>query len=311
MKRFVRSLALLLLPILLYYAVFAAFESNNYFGLRGDTPAGKPIGVLRAYRENPAASVIIGDSRMAYFDPDRVAQITGRRFGNLAYGGASLKENLDLLDWLLETYPQVDEIVLGLSFYTLNISYNADRFESLLQSLENPFVYLTSLFFNLEALERAWLSLNGADLGGGESERRDLNEYIYTAENGQTLDYPPFFIDYVQTISPYTSSWALNEPLFARLLATMTKCTEQGIRFVIVLPPVHSSIRELAMRPNGIDVKMQQVLDALHALPGTEVLDYELTNPLPFSDTQFYDGFHTEYDRGLPQWTDILFAEIA
>ena len=46
--------------------------------------------------------MIIGDSRLAHFDLDLAGQASGKTWQTLAFGGASLKENNDLLAWVLK-----------------------------------------------------------------------------------------------------------------------------------------------------------------------------------------------------------------
>ena len=83
---------------------------------------------MRAYEQSPGTNLIIGDSRLAHFDMDLVDSLTGQSWQNLAFGGASLKECVDLANYVLDSGNQVDRILFELSFYTLNSSYNTDRF---------------------------------------------------------------------------------------------------------------------------------------------------------------------------------------
>lgn len=306
-----RNLVLLLLPILLYYCLFLALEPNNYFGLRQTTLSGQPIGMLRAYEQDPQTSVIVGNSRLAHFDMQLVEKVAGHPYGNIAFGGASLRESLDVLEWWLEKYPQIDEIVFGLTFYTLNANYDTDRFDSIRRSLDNPVAYLTSLSFNAEALLNLYYVATGQQLGGGEAEKRALSEYTYTNPNtGEELPYPAVMVDYAEnSVAPQTQGWRLNETQLERLLALIEGCAEKGIRFVVVFPPVHDSIMDLVVRRYVDEEAMAGALQRLHA-GSALVLDYEFENRPPLADDQFYDGFHLEYDRGLPVWTEMLFTDI-
>ncbi|WP_418454985.1 hypothetical protein, partial [Allofournierella sp.] len=94
MKNILKKAALLLLPVAAYFCVFAAFEPNNYFGLRPETYSEAPIARLKAYGQAPGPRVIIGDSRLAHFDMQQVEAVSGRAWQNLAFGGASLREGV-------------------------------------------------------------------------------------------------------------------------------------------------------------------------------------------------------------------------
>ena len=313
MKKIVRTVALLLLPVLLYYSVFLALEPNNYFNLREVTPSGVPIGALRSFENNPQTSLIVGDSRVAHFDMELVEEVAGRPFGNIAYGGASLREELDLLEWWMEKYPQIDEVVFGLSFYTLNAAYEMDRVEGLQQALYNPFVYLTNLSFHLDAMQTLRDYLDGKTLYGGEGETEDPADYVfveYATPEGETVLLRDRLVNYMEEgLSSRTSRWSPNEIQFERLLKTIEDAAARGVRFVVVLPPMHPCVLEYIVKPNGIYPPMLEMLELLHKSPAL-VLDYEITGRPDFTDDQFFDGLHLDAERGMEVWTRMLFTDI-
>lgn len=319
MKKLLRNVALLLLPILLYYAVFLAFEPNNIFGLRRETPTGAVFGALRGYRQAPTPGVLLGDSRFANIEKENmelIDRVTGRAFTNLAYGGASLKESLDELDYLLENYAGLEEVVFELSYYTLNANYAADRFPYIEKALYNPFVYLTSLYYNLEALQNCLLWLQGKALYGGASETRDPAADVYIqwqTPGGETVKLRQDIADYLAAIGPNVQNWTLDESeegQLARLLESIAACQARGIRFVVVLPPVHDAVMEYAIQANGIYEQMLPVLEALRA-SGAEVLDYEISGRPAYGEEMWFDGMHLDYSRGLPQFAERLAGDLA
>ena len=96
MKNILKKLALLCIPVVVWCVFFAAFEPNNYFGLKASATSSQPVARVRAYQQEPGTNLILGDSRLAHFDMARVEQVSGKAWQNLAFGGASLKETLDL-----------------------------------------------------------------------------------------------------------------------------------------------------------------------------------------------------------------------
>ena len=96
MKHIIKKLALLFVPVYLWFAFFVAFEPNNYFGIKKTASSSQPVARVRAYEQSPGTNLIIGDSRLAHFDMDLVDSLTGQSWQNLAFGGASLKECVDL-----------------------------------------------------------------------------------------------------------------------------------------------------------------------------------------------------------------------
>ena len=103
MKNILKKLALLAIPVLLWLAFFIAFEPNNYFGLKASATSSQPVARVRAYQQEPGTNLILGDSRLAHFDMSLVDSLSGQSWQNLAFGGASLKETLDLADYLLDS----------------------------------------------------------------------------------------------------------------------------------------------------------------------------------------------------------------
>ena len=87
MRNILKKLALLLVPVAAYFAVFLAFEPNNYFGLHKVTDSESSISRLKAFQREKGSRVIIGDSRLAHFDliwPGRPAAKPGRRWPSAA-----------------------------------------------------------------------------------------------------------------------------------------------------------------------------------------------------------------------------------
>ena len=152
MKNILKKLALLAIPVAAWLAVFIAFEPNNYFGLKDSAGSSQPVARVRAYQQDPGRNLILGDSRLAHFDMDLVAAVSGEEWQNLSFGGASLKETLDLAGYVLDSGHPVDTLLVEVSFYTLNEHYNTDRFSQLEETLENPLAYCLNLEYNVNAL---------------------------------------------------------------------------------------------------------------------------------------------------------------
>lgn len=308
MKAFWAKLALFLLPVALYLCVFCAFEPNNYFGLRKNTNGNAPIARIRAYQQNPAPNIIVGDSRMAHFDMALVEQTAGEPFANVAYGGASLEESVDEFYYLYENYPNIQRVVFGLSFYTLNINYRTvNRMQALETQLANPAAYVLNLEYNINMLTALSDKLRGLP-DVEETAEHTPDEYV--DENGAPLAFRRDLMDYTETLAPICANYAINETALARLLEMAEFCERNNVALTLVLPPMDESVRALVCEPNGIDAAMQPVLARLRET-GATVLDYEWTNVPDYPDTAYYDGFHLDTRHGLPQWTQTLFSEVA
>lgn len=234
MKNILKKLALLCIPVVVWFVFFAAFEPNNYFGLKASATSSQPVARVRAYQQEPGTNLILGDSRLAHFDMARVEQVSGKAWQNLAFGGASLKETLDLADYVLDSGNRVDSLLVEVSFYTLNAGYNTDRFQALEETLNNPLAYCLNLEYNVNALTVAMDTLKGTP---DTIESGDWTAADYLADDGTTLPLHRKLYDYPAIITPKCRSWTLNEAQLTRLAELAARCQNEGIALTIVLPP--------------------------------------------------------------------------
>ncbi len=329
MKHLCKKLALLSLPLLLYLAFFIGFEPNNYFGIRKSAASTAPIARVRAFTEQKGDSLILGDSRLAHFDMEQAAQKSGKPWQNLAFGGASLRETLDLAEFAVEQNPNIREMVIGLSFYTLNQKYDTDRMSSLQDTLRNPLAYILNLEYNVNTLTSftnwtIWLKqrLTGqTDLSWAEAQiEHETGDWQhpadYTASDGTLYPVHTKLAEYPALIYPNCENWQINQEQFSRLLRFAADCEAKGVEVTILMPPMADNVREEITAPLGITRQMTEtVLPALYKAAeegGFSVLDYEWKNPPDFDDDkQFFDGFHLDTEYGLPVFADMVFSSLA
>ncbi len=307
--KFFGKLALALLPVAAWLCFFIAFEPNDYFGLRGEGSLNAPVSRIRAYENDMTNNVILGDSRMAHFDMELVEEVSDEAWSNVSYGGASLDESIDEFYYLYELNPDIQNVVFGVSFYTLNNNYRTvNRMATVKTQLENPAAYLFNLEYNINALtvfkDEVLLGLPDVE----ETAEHTPDEYV--DENGGALPFRSDLIDYAEnSLAPVCENYAVNEAALERLLELAAFCEEHGVNFTVVFPPMDESVRVLVAQPNGIDDTMADVLARL-AGAGVRVHDYDWESDPGYPDTAYYDGFHLDTVHGLPEWTKTLFTEV-
>jgi hypothetical protein len=343
-KKFIAKIALALLPIAVYLAVFIAFEPNNYFGLRKQGSTNSPIARIRAYQKDPQPNILLGDSRMAHFDMSLVDEVSGVSWANLAFGGASLEESIDEFYYIYKQYPDIERVVLGVSFYTLNANYRtANRMATVEEQLANPVAYISNLEYNINTLTVIGDKLRGlpdveetaehtADDYLPSGARKDLVAYaailyqncakqtpslasgyssasaMVSAMNAGTLDGDALaaqLLAYTQA----DSKFRINDEALAKLLEMVEFCSQNGVELTLVFPPMDDSLRVYVCDPLGIGDAMIPALEALQN-SGVRILDYEWETVPDYNDTMFYDGFHMDTRHGLAQFTQLLFTEV-
>lgn len=308
MKKLLPKLALLALPFLLYAVLFFVFEPYDYFGFKGGAAnEDSMLTRVKSYLAAPTDAVILGDSRMAHFDMALVDEVSGEPFKNLAFGGASLSESIDLFDLALQANPNLTTCYFEVSFYSLRTGDARNRTGAIKKVIENPFAYLFNFNFNADMLDELLARLRGIQTGATRDEGK-WTDADYLDENGAPLPYRKNLIAYADTIYGQCENYTVNEQNLAALVKIGETCREKGIRLVFVFPPVDASITDLVIHPLGIEDDLARIKSTL-AATGAELRDFEYEPEALFTDQQFYDGFHLDVVRGLPDYTRILFAK--
>lgn len=308
-KHILKKLILLFLPVYLWLAFFLAFEPNNYFGLKSAASSSQPIARVRAYEQNPGTRLMIGDSRLAHFDMEQVEELSGEVWQNLAFGGASLKECVDLVNYILDSGNAVEEILFELSFYTLNANYSTDRFSALTDTLRSPVAYCLNLEYNVNALTVFLDTVKGTP---DTIESGDWTSSDYYDDDGNPIPLHKKLYEYPSLLAARCRDWTLNEDELNAFLAMAARCRERGIALTVVLPPMADIVRTEVCGAFGITAVMQtEVLPRLIVQDFT-LLDYEWSGScITDDDRQFYDGFHLDERYGLPDWTRQLMQDMA
>lgn len=348
MKKIWLKLLCLALPFLLYFGAFLYFEPYDYFGLKGGAQnEDSVITRVRGYLNDPQDSILLGDSRMAHFDLDLVAQVTGRPWSNLAFGGASMNESIDLFYLAAQRNPDLKECVFEVSFYTLRQGDARNRMQAIETVVENPLAYLFNFNYNADMLNNALLILSGGTPGATRDEghwtaadwidengdalpfRRNLIAYAATLygggglakpgvlpatetaadDGGEHVANPRALLDALSQVTAADSAYAVNEENLQKLVELAAYCQANGIRLTFVLPPVDEVLRQYLLEPLGINGELARIKQTL-AATGAPVLDFEYEPLATFTEEQYYDGFHLDVVHGLPEYTKILFEEV-
>ncbi|MEF9866291.1 MAG: hypothetical protein RR814_07585 [Oscillospiraceae bacterium] len=310
MRKFLSKIALALVPIVLYAAVFVAFEPNDYFGFKGkDTLLTR----IKGYGSAGINSIVLGDSRLAHMDMALAKEVSGHEYYNMAFGGASLEESIDLIEYAKSVNPNLKEVILGISFYTLNASYNtANRIKTIEKQINNPLAYISmqgdkALPYRKSLIAYAAILYRACAKEGTLPSAGFYAEDMLKAMDNGTLDGEKLLFE-MQSATPESSVFKINQKELDRLISLIADYNKEGIKITVVFPPMDESVRKLVCEPLGIDIAMANALTALHATSAT-VLDYEWENVPLYDDKMFFDGFHLDEVYGLPTWTKTLFKE--
>jgi len=305
MTKLIKKLALAMVPVAIYFAVFVYFEPYNYFGLKDNEYSGdSAMYRVREYTKNPSNVIILGDSKMAHFDMDKVDEYVGEKVGQLAFGGAGFNESMDLLEYAMEKNPHLHTVNFASSFYTLNESYYKDRMSSIETTATNPFAYMLNFNYNIEMLnEIKWFILGEKNVAS--PHHKDWEHSDYYEEDGTPLPYRRNLMEYADTIYGVCENYSFDRADAERYVELAKLCREKGITLYTVMPPMDDSLKELVVQPLGIDKHILEFIDMVS--PYTEVINFEYNETNVFTEDLFFDGFHLDDYTGLPMFTQMLF----
>lgn len=305
MSRLLKKLFFIFLPIGVYFGIFVYFEPYNYFGIKTKNyDPDSAIVRVRNYMQDPADVIILGDSRMAHFDMDTVGDLVGEPVGQLSFGGAAFNESMDLLEFAMDKNPNLKTVYFGASFYTLNESYYKDRMSSIEKTAENPFAYILNFNYNIEMLNNIKNTLSGsAALDEKEIGHWTQEDYLYP--DGTQRPFRKNLEEYADTIYSVCENYKSDTADIERYITLLKRCREKGITVYTVLPPMDRSIRELVVDKLGIGPDILEFIDSVKDY--SQVLNFEYVDDDPFTEYNFYDGFHLDMETGLPIFTKMLF----
>ena len=306
MFKLVKKLALIALPIVIYFGIFIYFEPYNYFNLRHDEYVDDSAIVrVRRYSHEPSDIVVLGDSRMAHFDTALASRYAGEDVKMLSFGGASLNESMDLLEFAIETNPDLHTVYFGVSFYTLNENYYKDRMSHIKTIATNPFAYMLNFNYNIEMLNEIKFALMGIK-NVAEKDEGHWDESDYLNEDGTPRKYRKNLEEFaVNAIRPVCDGYIFDTRDMERYIELMKLCQEKGIKTYTVLPPVDVSIKDLVI--DYLDLSQYIFTFISEVSPYTTVLNYEYPEEPIFTQDEFYDGLHLDVVKGLPGFTQMLF----
>ena len=175
------------------------------------------------------------------------------------FGGASLRESIDLANFVLSSGHEVDEILFELSFYTVNDGYDTDRFSALEETLVNPLAYCLNLEYNVNALT---MFMNWVRNTPDTIESGDWGPADYLDDAGNTLPLHRRLYEYPALIDSRCRDWGVNDEQLARLEQLALRCKAKGVALTIVLPPIRSArlCSEVSCEKYGIDDAMQNTV---------------------------------------------------
>lgn len=227
-----------------------------------------------AENEDGPPSILIGDSTANQISARDLTALTHRPWFSLAYGGATLAESIDLVDFVINRY-EVKEIAWALPFNRF-ISGAPNEMPRTVEMADAP----TRHMMTVETLQASYLVLRQNWLGVGFDDPKldtggeDVVTYQLSRAAAEIAGRP----------------WPAD--LVKRLDATIRRAKRRGIDVVIFAPPVHP--RTQVMYEAEFPDRLQQYLDLLSDHNAVDFNDPEHCADWPAE--LFVDPYHLTPD---------------
>ena len=314
MKKFFAKLALFLLPFLLVVVFFFVFETYDYWDLKGSCDyTSRSIHALREVQLAHPTRIILGDSRMANVNTGYLEEITGQKWSNLAYGGATLEENIRQF-WYTAERTDLEQVVIGVTFYTLNDDHvSTARFPAAQKVADDPLTFLGTFKYWGEAFDNFKNILsNGLYRLTGNTRF----QYVKDDPSSLTQDTPVptaygpdgYRTDletYAGVIYDQCSGYSGSVHYLAELQEIIDYCDANNIELTFVLPACNRTIWDKVVAPLDIAFYMDIYKDYLKSRAA--VFDMEFYSDYAADDANFLDGFHFSLTEKL-HMTRIFFG---
>ena len=313
MKRILKKLLLISLPFVLLFAFFFAFEPYDWFTLRGEHwYMCRAIASKRVLMLQQPENLIFGDSHIANLNTGYIAEIGGGDWHMMAYGGATLGENIADFWWATE-HTEMKRVVFGLSFYSMNDYHYAARHDAAVQNAESLLTFVS----DFSHWQQAWNNFAvqvmdlAADLTGNDALRiavddpssmtQDTRPATEYGEDGMRTD----LVDYSQQILAAVQGGYSCFGYCEQLGEVIDYCNENGIEITFVLFPSHDIIWDEVILPLSLRTHIAYYKDYLKTR--ATVLDMELQSELSANDAVFLDGFHVVLEQKM-EFARVIFA---
>ena len=151
MKRFIKEIVFLGLPLVLWAFFVVLIDPFNYFDI--SSLISNKLKEVNAFEvnpllytvidlhHNPTENILIGDSRTEALPLDEIEKYSGKEYKKLIIYSAKLNEIFDLI-YLANKEKKLKHVVIGINFSLFNeFAYN-DRVKNVQDIIGNPLKYI-------------------------------------------------------------------------------------------------------------------------------------------------------------------------
>ncbi len=241
-------------------------EKNLYHNGR-TMPFSNMMWKLIDFRRTPQANVLLGDSRLSYFDQDSLERTTGDRYFNFGIPGGNYV-TMDHLFRYADSLTTLRNVYVQVAFRGMNASQSFDIYEEPSEILAHPHSYV----YNRRVIEAAGLN-------------------VYSVWFPVTYDAPNSdqWRSVLEAEKAAAEQFQLDTTVYTKLKHMADRCAAEGARLVFVEYPTHPDLQAI-MRTAGLAPQREAYLNQLRAI--APVIDLDQPGLFPTDRGFWRDPLH-------------------
>ncbi len=247
-------------------------------------PIARNVLAAAQFHAADASVVLFGNSVMRALPAAGYTEGTNTKAFNFSIGGASLRDVLDVIDYVVEERPSVHTFIIGVSFRALDDSKIGSNFRQNLGVIENGFTLNTSLTALHASIANLLYAASGQILVSDAPALEEDAHWQYLMRR--------------ETAAVGSRIGATQ--LKASLHRTVCRLRSRGANVILVIPPVHQELRHMLLAQTG---------DEYHAFKAwlkgiATVYDFDIESPLTAERAIYLDPLHLkpEAARRVAYW---------
>lgn len=295
MHKLLKKLTLFSLPLLGYCAVIAAIDPFNYFNwsnlvsyqtkLKTSFPNNYFLWKCAEFRTSPCPQILLGDSRTASLNAGMIEKVSGEKYYNFAFGGATPSEIVDTF-WYATKFVKLKKVFIGMNFDSYNNFNSMNRFPETDAIMKNMLLYLV----NKDAVKSSFYNVL-TQFAGREvalSNRPHMTQEQFWIEG---LEFARISIN---------KKYAYPGRLNGKLKEIKRYCDANGTELAFIMLPTHTDVQERVAR-FGLNEQSQRFFDDLRSLG--KIYNFDYPNTLTRDRDNFGDPYHLKS-------TDIVVQDV-
>lgn len=252
-------------------------EKNLYHSGR-TMPFSNMMWKLVDFRRNPESNILLGDSRLSYFDLDSLKARTGEAYYNLGVPGGNYV-TIDHTFRYADSLTHLRNVMVQVSFRGMHAGQNFDIYAEPAGILERPWSYV----YNRRVMEAAGL---------------DVYSQLFPASLKYDVPGQDQWQSVLDAERAAAEAWTMDTTVYQKLQHIAERCKAKGARVVFVEYPTHPDLQQI-MHAAGLSTAREVYLTRLRSM--APVIDLDQTGMFPADRSFWRDPLHltVEAQRAL------------